>query len=375
MFGFILLTVPSPVLQVMYVCETSAETGTTMCVYSDLRDFQHLLKPTYQLDMWPLLEGLSEQQRPVVADQVWTMLRRHISELRRVYSYYSRLGTSDLNDTTYAAMTQLQWWQMMRDCDVHVSGVPAQVLMGIPLLACGTGHPLAVVHFHEYLLMFLLLADVLYTSSEDWQLAERVGRFIEQVVLVKDSRTVSGLTLTLPLSQRPRPALLELLYADFQQQRPACTVRSAVRRLGTGRVPQFAAVRAGLILQAARHVVPLMMVDDQLDTELELTFIDYCELLLQARQLQREQPARSGRPRCARPFRRPSRPLYERHVPTYALLQYKQRLLAALRELAAPPPRKPTAGKGARHTDKKSSTGTQLQKDRNRVSSVKMRKL
>ncbi|KAF0310064.1 Radial spoke head 10 B [Amphibalanus amphitrite] len=361
--------------KVMYVCETSEETGTTMCVYSDLRDFEHLLKPTYQLDMSPLLAGLPEPQRAAVADQVWTVLRRHISELRRIYSYYSRLGTADLQAATYAAMTQLQWWQMMRDCDVHVSGLPADVLMGIPMLACGTGHPLAVVHFHEYLLMFLLLADVLYTTEEDWQLAERVGRFIEQVVLVRDARTVTGLVLTLPLSRRPRPALLEQLYDDFQQQQPA-TVRSAVRRLGTGRVPQFPAVRASLILRAARRVVPLMVVEDQLDTELELTFIDYCELLLQARQLHWEQPAaRAGRPRRARQYRRPARPIYERYVPTYALLQYRQRLLAALRDLAAPPPRRPAAGKGAKHADKKSSTGTQLQKDRNRVSSVRVRKL
>ncbi|XP_037089389.1 radial spoke head 10 homolog B-like [Pollicipes pollicipes] len=363
--------------KVMYVCETSEETGTTMCVYSDLRDFEHLLKPTYQLDMGPLLQGLPEAQRELISEQVWIVLRRHISELRRIYNYYSGLGTSDLKDKSYVAMTQLQWWQMMRDCDVHLSGVPAQVLMGIPMLACGTGHPLAVVHFHEYLLMFLLLADILYTSEQDWQLAERVGRFIEQVVLVRDARVISGLTVTLPLSQRPLAPQLEQLYEVFQLLQPA-TVRDAVCRLGTGRVPEFPAVRAAVILRAARQVVPLMVVEDSLDMELELTFLDFCEVLLLSRQMHAEQRRSAQRPPPPR-ARRPSRPLYERVVPTYALLQYKQRLLASLRELAAPPPKKQPAtrntARGAKRADKKSSIGSQLpQKDKDKISAMKMSK-
>lgn len=255
-----------------------------------------------------------------------------------------------------------------------------QVLMGIPMLACGTGDPLSVVHFHQYLLMFLLLADVLYTSEEDWHLAERVGRFIEQVVLVRDAQAVSGLVLTLPLSQRPSQQQLQLLYAQFQRQSP-CTVRTTVCALGNGRLPLFAAVRPAVILHAATLVVPSMVMEDTLDMELELTFIDFCELLLLSRKMSHELRSAGSAGRPAQRRHTLARPLYDRVVPTYALLQYKYRLQNALKELVSPAPKKPATAKPSPKAKKgadkaKSATGSQLNnKDKEKEkSSVKMKK-
>uniref|UniRef100_F7DJ69 Radial spoke head 10 homolog B2 n=1 Tax=Monodelphis domestica TaxID=13616 RepID=F7DJ69_MONDO len=71
---------------------------------------------TLLLDMYPPAERLEEKK------QVEFAILRNITELRRVYSFYSSLGCDHSLDNTFL-MTKLQFWRLLKDCKLHHSKI------------------------------------------------------------------------------------------------------------------------------------------------------------------------------------------------------------------------------------------------------------
>ncbi|XP_072453933.1 radial spoke head 10 homolog B-like isoform X2 [Notamacropus eugenii] len=71
---------------------------------------------TLLLDMYPPKDRLEEKK------QVEFAVLRNISELRRIYSFYSSLGCDHSLDNTFL-MTKLQFWRFLKDCKLHHSKI------------------------------------------------------------------------------------------------------------------------------------------------------------------------------------------------------------------------------------------------------------
>ena len=50
--------------------------------------------------------------------QVIFVIMRFMSNLRKIYTFYSRLGYEDSPDNTFV-MSRIQFWRFLKDCRLH----------------------------------------------------------------------------------------------------------------------------------------------------------------------------------------------------------------------------------------------------------------
>uniref|UniRef100_A0A663NAR9 Radial spoke head 10 homolog B2 n=1 Tax=Athene cunicularia TaxID=194338 RepID=A0A663NAR9_ATHCN len=81
-----------------------------------------VLGSNIELDICSLLDLLPEEERHEELKQVKFAVLRHITELRRVYTFYSGLGCDHSLDNTFL-MTKLQFWRFLKDCKFHHSNI------------------------------------------------------------------------------------------------------------------------------------------------------------------------------------------------------------------------------------------------------------
>lgn len=64
--------------------------------------------------------NLDERQEEI--QNVTYVILRHVSKLKQIYTFYSGLGQQLSTDNTFA-LTRLQFWRLLKDCQVHHHGV------------------------------------------------------------------------------------------------------------------------------------------------------------------------------------------------------------------------------------------------------------
>nr|XP_056722593.1 radial spoke head 10 homolog B-like [Euleptes europaea] len=73
---------------------------------------------TIEIDISTLLGIFPEKDREEEIKQTEFAVLRHISELRKIYTFYSSLGYDHSLDNTFL-MTKLQFWRFLKDCRLH----------------------------------------------------------------------------------------------------------------------------------------------------------------------------------------------------------------------------------------------------------------
>ncbi|KAJ7401400.1 Radial spoke head 10 B [Pitangus sulphuratus] len=81
-----------------------------------------ILGSDIELDISSLLDLFPREERQEELHQVECAVLRHITMLRRVYSFYSALGCVHSPDNTFL-MTKLQFWRFLKDCRFHLSKI------------------------------------------------------------------------------------------------------------------------------------------------------------------------------------------------------------------------------------------------------------
>ncbi|NXG94675.1 R10B2 protein, partial [Stercorarius parasiticus] len=81
-----------------------------------------ILGSNIELDISSLLDLLPREERHEEVKQVEFAVLRHITELRRIYTFYSSLGCDRSLDNTFL-MTKLQFWRFLKDCRFHHSNI------------------------------------------------------------------------------------------------------------------------------------------------------------------------------------------------------------------------------------------------------------
>ncbi|XP_036168905.1 radial spoke head 10 homolog B [Myotis myotis] len=77
-----------------------------------------VLGSSIELDLTLLLNMYPKGEQPEEKKQVEYAILRNITELRRIYSFYSSLGCERSPDNTFL-MTKLQFWRFLKDCKFH----------------------------------------------------------------------------------------------------------------------------------------------------------------------------------------------------------------------------------------------------------------
>ncbi|XP_076996689.1 radial spoke head 10 homolog B isoform X2 [Tamandua tetradactyla] len=77
-----------------------------------------VLGSSIELDLNFLLYMYPEKDQPEEKKQVEYAILRNITELRRIYSFYSSLGCDHSLDNTFL-MTKLHFWRFLKDCKFH----------------------------------------------------------------------------------------------------------------------------------------------------------------------------------------------------------------------------------------------------------------
>ncbi|KAK1343586.1 hypothetical protein QTO34_016366 [Cnephaeus nilssonii] len=77
-----------------------------------------VLGSSVELDLVLLLNMYPKREQPEEKKQVEYAVLRNITELRRIYSFYSSLGCERSPDNTFL-MTKLQFWRFLKDCKFH----------------------------------------------------------------------------------------------------------------------------------------------------------------------------------------------------------------------------------------------------------------
>ncbi|XP_030067882.1 radial spoke head 10 homolog B [Microcaecilia unicolor] len=75
-----------------------------------------------ELNLSSLFEQYPEEERQEEMRKVEHVVLRHISELRRIYSFYSSLGCDNSVDNTFI-LTYIQLWRFLKDCKFHHYGL------------------------------------------------------------------------------------------------------------------------------------------------------------------------------------------------------------------------------------------------------------
>ncbi|NXN95560.1 R10B2 protein, partial [Rhinopomastus cyanomelas] len=108
-----------------------------------------------ELDLSSLLDLLPREESNEELKQVEFAVLRHITKLRRVYTFYSSLGSDHSHDNTFL-MTKLQFWKFLKDCQFHHSNL---TLAEMDRILHGVKTPLEEIHSpHETLLFRTFLS-------------------------------------------------------------------------------------------------------------------------------------------------------------------------------------------------------------------------
>uniref|UniRef100_UPI0037E89E2D radial spoke head 10 homolog B n=1 Tax=Semicossyphus pulcher TaxID=241346 RepID=UPI0037E89E2D len=120
-----------------------------------------ILGPDMALNIECLLDKIPERNRDTERKQVEFAVLRLATELRSLYSFYSRLGQARSPDNTFL-LSRLQLWRLLKDCYIHHQGITLTQIDHLirdaeelhspftPILLHGLLRCLVVVAYHVY---------------------------------------------------------------------------------------------------------------------------------------------------------------------------------------------------------------------------------
>ncbi|XP_072734007.1 radial spoke head 10 homolog B-like isoform X1 [Ciconia boyciana] len=134
---------------------TGSHFGTENITVINGSENTSILGSNIELDISSLLDLLPREERHEELKQVEFAVLRHITELRRVYTFYSGLGCDHSLDNAFL-MTKLQFWRFLKDCQFHHSNI---TLAEMDRILSGDKTPLEEIHCpHETLLFRTFLS-------------------------------------------------------------------------------------------------------------------------------------------------------------------------------------------------------------------------
>ncbi|NWX15889.1 R10B2 protein, partial [Aegotheles bennettii] len=154
-----------------------------------------ILGSDIELDISSLLDLLPREERQEEVKQVEFAVLRHITELRRVYVFYSSLGCDHSLDNTFL-LTKFQFWRFLKDCQFHHSNITLaemdRILSDLFCQFLGDKTPLEEIHCpHETLLFRTFLSYLIHLAFRIYHEEHKEkGPYLHKCFLEMMSRNV-----------------------------------------------------------------------------------------------------------------------------------------------------------------------------------------
>nr|XP_009492073.1 PREDICTED: radial spoke head 10 homolog B2-like [Pelecanus crispus] len=168
---------------------TGSHFGTENVTIINGSENTSILGSDIELDVSSLLDLFPREERHEEVKQVEFAVLRHITELRRVYTFYSGLGCDHSLDNTFL-MTKLQFWRFLKDCQFHHSNI---TLAEMDRILSGDKTPLEEIHcphgtllFRTFLSYLIRLAFHIYHEEH-----KEKGPYLHKCFLEMMSRNVT----------------------------------------------------------------------------------------------------------------------------------------------------------------------------------------
>ncbi|XP_010129406.1 PREDICTED: radial spoke head 10 homolog B-like [Buceros rhinoceros silvestris] len=252
-----------------------------------------VLGSDFELDISSLLDLLPREERQEELKQVEFAVLRHITELRRVYTFYSSLGCDRSLDNTFL-MTKLQFWRFLKDCRFHHSDL---TLAKMDRILSGDNTPLEKIHCpHETLLFRTFLSYLIRLAFHIYHEEHKEkGPYLPKCFLEMMSRNVVPAACRIQgiLFSEERCAVFALSYIDkcWEIYRAFCRPSTRPPFEPTMKMRHFLWMLNDFQLLSKQlttsRLAEILLKDgsslhDSSDTnlELELVFLEFVEALL-----------------------------------------------------------------------------------------------
>ncbi|NXF01238.1 R10B2 protein, partial [Smithornis capensis] len=174
-------------LLIYFICMVENTT-----VINDLENTS-ILGSDIELDISSLLDLLPSQERQKELNKVESAVLRHITELRRIYNFYSALSCVHSPDNTFF-MTKLEFWRFLKDCQLHHSNLTLAEMDRLFVFAKFSGDkslldihcPHEILLFRTFLSYLVHLAFYIYHEEDK----EKKGPNLQKYFLEMMSRNV-----------------------------------------------------------------------------------------------------------------------------------------------------------------------------------------
>ncbi|XP_071616548.1 radial spoke head 10 homolog B isoform X1 [Heliangelus exortis] len=167
---------------------TGSHLGTENITNINSSENTSVLGSNIKLDISSLLDQLPSEERHEELKQVEFAVLRYITELRRIYTFYSSLGCDHSLDNTFL-MTKFQFWRFLKDCQFHHANI---TLAEMDRMLSGDKIPPEEIHcphetllFRTFLSYLVRLAFLIYHEEH-----KEKGPFLQKCFLEMMAKNV-----------------------------------------------------------------------------------------------------------------------------------------------------------------------------------------
>ncbi|XP_053327453.1 radial spoke head 10 homolog B isoform X2 [Spea bombifrons] len=245
-----------------------------------------------ELDISSLLDTFPEDRQMEELKQVEFAVLRSITELRKIYGFYSSLGNKNAVDNALL-MTKLQFWRFLKDCRFHHYNL---TLSEMDRLLSGNAERLEVHSPHAALLLRTFLTNIVYLAyhicheespEKNISLVDCFCKIIKENVL-PHAKNVQGF-----LFSEPQKTAHAMLYIDrcWEIYQSYCQPNTSAPYEPTMKMRHFVWLMSDLkitnnaltvtkMVDILAHDDPSVRNSNEINLELELTFLEFFEALL-----------------------------------------------------------------------------------------------
>nr|XP_033770609.1 radial spoke head 10 homolog B-like isoform X2 [Geotrypetes seraphini] len=252
-----------------------------------------ILGTDIELDLSSILEKYPKNKRQAEVKMVEYAVLRHVSELRRIYCFYSSLGCENSVDNTFI-LTYIQLWRFLKDCKFHHSNL---TLFDMDRLMNVNQNPESKLHLpQETLLLRTFVSNIINLAfhichQEQQNKLLSLGECFSKIMaenIVPNACTVKGSFFSDPEKTGLVAVFAEKCWEIYQF---LCNKNSSVHkntmkmRLFVWFLKEFNLINKDL---NTTKVVDILADDnpavrgngDDINLELEMTFLEFFEALL-----------------------------------------------------------------------------------------------
>ncbi|XP_041434696.1 radial spoke head 10 homolog B [Xenopus laevis] len=244
-----------------------------------------------ELDLSALLYSFPEEDRQEELKQVEYAVLRNLTDLRKIYKLYSQLGSDGSPDNTLL-MTKLQFWRFLKDCKLHHYSITLSEMDRI--LTVENTDTEEVHSPHSTMLLRTFLTNIVYLAyhicqtgnqEKNISLADCFTKVMTQNIrphatnitgfLFSDAQKASY-----AISYIEKSWEVYRLYCTpnpFHPYEPTMKMRHFLLLMNDLKIPGLTATNIVDILATDD---PCVRIDQEVNLELELTFLEFFEALL-----------------------------------------------------------------------------------------------